>query len=109
MRWSASGRAWGFIDEALASGARHIVLTVNQFFTAARVVAQTDLLTVMPRHFRARQPHGRGAALRELPLDVMAVHVDALWHKRGPNRRPTTGWCRPGPAAQQALALQHPL
>jgi hypothetical protein len=24
---------------------------VNQYFTAARVVAQTDLVTVMPRHF----------------------------------------------------------
>ncbi|RYF30776.1 MAG: LysR family transcriptional regulator, partial [Comamonadaceae bacterium] len=50
---SFSGRPWGFIDEALASldRKRRIVLTVNQFFTAGRVVVGSDLLTVLPRHF----------------------------------------------------------
>jgi hypothetical protein len=50
---SFSGRAFGFIDEALAAlgHQRRIVLTVNQFFTASEVVAHSDLLTVLPRHF----------------------------------------------------------
>jgi DNA-binding transcriptional LysR family regulator len=50
---SFSGRPFGFVDEALASlgQTRRIVLTVNQFFTAGRVVARSDLLTVLPRHF----------------------------------------------------------
>ena len=50
---SFSGRPYGFIDEALASleRQRRIVLTVNQFFTAGRVVANSNLLTVLPRHF----------------------------------------------------------
>ena len=47
------GPALGFIDESLASlgRKRKVVLTVNQFFTAGRVVANSDLLTVLPRHF----------------------------------------------------------
>ena len=45
---SFSGRPFGFVDEALASlgRERRIVLTVNQFATAGRVVAQSNLLTV---------------------------------------------------------------
>ncbi|WP_313569588.1 LysR family transcriptional regulator [Comamonas terrigena] len=109
---SFSGRAWGFIDEALASlgKKRHIALTVNQYGTAARVVAQTDLVTVMPRHFVPISHMAEELHIAKLPLDVMAVHVDALWHKRGPNR-PAYDWMVQalGRAAQQALALQHPL
>lgn len=81
---SFSGEPHGFVDEALrARGrARHIVLTVNQFFTAARVVAESDLLTVLPRHFLAVTDDPQGLVARPLPLDVPPVHVDALWHGR---------------------------
>ena len=81
---SFSGRPFGFVDEALAavSRQRRVVLTVNQFFTAGLVVANSDLLTVLPRHFIG----GTGVADRlvwhPLPLDVPAVHVDALWHRQ---------------------------
>jgi DNA-binding transcriptional LysR family regulator len=81
---SFSGRPFGFVDEALASLARkrRIVLTVNQFFTAGRVVANSDLLTVLPRHF-VRVADGAGdLVLRELPFAMPLVHVDALWHHR---------------------------
>jgi DNA-binding transcriptional LysR family regulator len=61
---------------------RHIVLTVNQFFTAGRVVAGSDLLTVLPRHFVSVTGIADQLVLRELPFAVPAVHVDALWHRR---------------------------
>ena len=81
---SFSGRPYGFIDEALAGlgRQRHIVLTVNQFFTAGRVVATSDLLTVLPRHFVSVTGIADQLVLRELPFKVPAVHVDALWHRR---------------------------
>lgn len=81
---SFSGRPYGFIDEALASlgRERHVVLTVNQFFTAGRVVAKSNLLTVLPRHFVSVTGIADELVLRELPFDVPAVHVDALWHRR---------------------------
>ena len=81
---SFSGRPYGFIDEALAAlgRQRRIVLTVNQFFTAGRVVASSDLLTVLPRHFVRVTGFADQLVRRELPFRVPAVHVDALWHRR---------------------------
>lgn len=81
---SFSGQAFGFVDEALAvhGKQRRIVLTVNQFFTAAQVVAHTDLLTVMPRHFVEVTGIANALGWRELPLEVPKVRVDALWHRR---------------------------
>ncbi|MDD0811144.1 LysR family transcriptional regulator [Curvibacter sp. RS43] len=81
---SFSGRPYGFIDEALTAVGRErrIVLTVNQFFTAGRVVASSNLLTVLPRHFVDVTGIADELVWRELPLEVPTVHVDALWHKR---------------------------
>src|SRR6476620_3316236 len=81
MLVSFSGRPYGFIDEALASlgRERQVVLTVNQFFTAGRVVANSNLLTVLPRHFvRVTGIEGQ-LALLDLPFDVPPVLVDSLW------------------------------
>ncbi len=84
MLVSFSGRPFGFIDEALASlgRERRVVLTVNQFFTAGRVVASSNLLTVLPRHFVRVTGIEDQLMLRELPFSVPVVHVDALWHHR---------------------------
>jgi len=81
---SFSGEPYGFIDEALQTRGRkrRIVLTVNQFFTAARVVAECDLLTVLPRHFLELIDPAQALVARPLPLEVPPVHINALWHKR---------------------------
>lgn len=86
MLVSFSGRSFGFIDEALASlgRTREVVLTVNQFFTAGRVVMNSDLLTILPRHFVPVTGMAGSLALRELPFSVPPVHVEALWRHRGP-------------------------
>ena len=92
---SFSGRPFGFVDEALASVSRQrrVVLTVNQFFTAGQVVATTDLLTVLPRHFLGATGIARSLVVRELPLPVPAVHVDALWHRQMAHQ-PAHQWLR---------------
>jgi DNA-binding transcriptional LysR family regulator len=84
MLVSFSGRHFGFVDEALASlgRKRRVVITVNQFFTAGRVVSQSDLLTVLPRYFVRVADAGHSLVVKDLPFDMPAVHVDALWHKR---------------------------
>jgi DNA-binding transcriptional LysR family regulator len=81
---SFSGRPYGFVDEALAAVGRQrrVVLTVNQFFTAGRVVATTELLTVLPRHFLGATGMLHDLAWQDLPLAVPPVHVDALWHRQ---------------------------
>jgi DNA-binding transcriptional LysR family regulator len=86
---SFSGRPYGFVDEALSAlgRRRRVVLTVNEFFTAAQVVAQTDLLTILPHHFIASTGISRQLAWRKLPLEMPVVHVDMLWHRRHQNRQ----------------------
>jgi DNA-binding transcriptional LysR family regulator len=81
---SFSGRAFGFIDESLVGlkRTRRVVLTVNQFFTAGKVVVQTDLLTVLPRHFVNVTGFAGQLVIRELPFKVPPIHIDALWHQR---------------------------
>ena len=81
---SFSGRATGFVDQALASlnRSRRVALTVNQFFTATRVILATDLLTVLPEGFLAITDHVKQLVTLPLPLAPGAVFVDALWHVR---------------------------
>lgn len=95
MLVSFSGRPYGFIDESLASlgRKRHVVLTVNQFFTAGRVVANSNLLTVLPRHFVRVTGIAEQLVLRPLPFDVAPVHVDAVWHRRS-QQRSAHAWLR---------------
>jgi DNA-binding transcriptional LysR family regulator len=81
---SFSGRPHGFVDHALASlkRSRHIALTVNQFFTAAHVVAACDHLTVLPARFLPLTGLQDRLVERELPVAPGTVYLDALWHVR---------------------------
>lgn len=92
---SFSGRAHGLIDEVLAQMGRErrILLTVNQFFTAGRVVATSDLITVLPRHLLASTGITGALITRELPFELPPVHVDMLWHERDA-RSPAHKWLR---------------
>jgi DNA-binding transcriptional LysR family regulator len=92
---SFSGRAQGPIDRALADigRQRRIVLTVNQFFTAGRVVTQSDLLAVLPLSFLAATGIANRLVTRELPFDPGAVHVEMVWHLRR-DADPALRWLR---------------
>ncbi len=92
---SFSGRPYGYVDEALSSMGRQrrIVLTVNQFFTAGRVVVNSDLLTVLPWHFVPTTGMSEQLVVRQLPLEVPPVHVEALWHE-SQDDNPAHQWLR---------------
>ena len=81
---SFSGRPHGFVDQALAAlgRQRRIALTVNQFATAGNVVAQSDLLTVLPRGFLPATGAQHGLVARPLPLVLAPIHVEMMWHLR---------------------------
>ena len=95
MLVSFSGKPFGFVDEALAllGRTRQIVLTVNQFFTAGRVVAHSDLLTVLPRHFLAATGMADDLLACELPFTAAPIRIDMLWHQRH-DRDPAHQWLR---------------
>ncbi|SNS13364.1 transcriptional regulator, LysR family [Noviherbaspirillum humi] len=92
---SFSGRAHGLVDEALAplNRERRILLTVNQFFTAGRVVSSSDLITTLPRHLMAATGMTEELVTKELPFKLPNVHVDMLWHERD-TRNPGHRWLR---------------
>jgi DNA-binding transcriptional LysR family regulator len=105
---SFSGRPFGFVDEALAllGRERRIVLTVNQFFTAGKVVAHSNLLTVLPRHFVNVTGFADQLVLRDMPYPVPTVQVDALWHHRV-HRLSAHEWLRETISAVAKKAFTH--
>ena len=92
---SFSGRAHGLVDEALAQigRERRILLTVNQFFTAGRVVATSDLIMVLPRHLITSTGIAGSLITKELPFAMPNMHIDMLWHERD-TRNPAHKWLR---------------
>ena len=92
---SPSGRARGLVDDALTSlgRERQVRLTVNQFFTAGKVVTNSDLIMVIPHHLIAATGMTESLVVKELPFPMPEVHVDMLWHERD-NRRPAHKWLR---------------
>ena len=79
-----AGRPYGLADQALAAlnRKRRIVLTVNQYFTAGRVVANSNLLTVLPAYFVGATGYREQVVTRPLPFQLAGLHVAMLWHQR---------------------------
>ena len=92
---SFSGRAHGLVDQALAriERKRRVLLTVNQYFTAGRVVANSDLLTVLPAVFVQATGFREKVVTRPLPFELPRLHVDMLWHQRS-DRSSSQQWLR---------------
>ncbi len=102
---SFSGRARGLVDDALISlnRERRILLTVNQFFTAGKVVAASDLLMVIPRHLIDATGMSAQLIQKALPFKLPDVHIDMLWHERDA-RSPGHRWLREQLRSSGALA-----
>jgi DNA-binding transcriptional LysR family regulator len=103
LQVSFSGRPHSFVDKALASLGRRrdVILTVNQYFTAGRVVARSDLMMVLPFHLIEATGMEEILVWKELPFSLPEMHVDMLWHERN-TRSPAHQWLR----EQIAAAVQ---
>lgn len=83
-RVNFAGRPNGFVDEALnrIGRTRRVVLTVNQFATATRVISQTDLISVVPRSFVAVSGVADDVVILRPPIELPRIEVGMLWHRR---------------------------
>ena len=92
---SFSGRPQGLVDQALGElgRERRILLTVNQYLTAGRVVATSDLLTVLPACFVVATGAGEPLVTRPLPFPLVGLLVSMLWHQRN-DRNSGHQWLR---------------
>lgn len=81
---SLSGRPQGPVDEALATmgRTRRVMLTVNQYHTAARVLARSDLIAVLPSSPMAASGAYEHLLQRALPFEVAPLTVEMLWLAR---------------------------
>jgi DNA-binding transcriptional LysR family regulator len=84
LRVSFAGRPRGFVDDALQrlGRERRVMITVNQFHSAACVVRQSDLLTVLPRSFVPATGFASELSCRALPFELPGIDVALLWHRR---------------------------
>ncbi len=84
LRVNFEDRPIGWVDEALSrlGRERRVMLTVNQFGTAASVVQGSDLLSVLPQSFLASSGHADELVARALPFELPAIEVGLLWHRR---------------------------
>jgi DNA-binding transcriptional LysR family regulator len=78
---SLTGDAHGFVDRVLARQgcSRRIALTVPNFMFALAVIAETDLISALPRRFVAMHAQRFGVVALEapLPLDRFRLHAIA--------------------------------
>jgi len=92
---SLSGRAQGLVEQALAplKRSRRVVATVNQYHTAGRVVAHSNLITVLPASLIDATGFRGQLVERPLPIAIGALHVEMLWHLRH-DASPAHRWLR---------------
>lgn len=83
-----SGQDLGVVDGwlSLQGRTRNVVMVVNRFADALRIVAETDLLTCVPSGF-FDQHHQRlvaqdRLAVRDLPFEAEKILYKLLWHER---------------------------
>ncbi|UVC14643.1 LysR family transcriptional regulator [Mesorhizobium onobrychidis] len=77
---SFTGDPHGFVDEVLATQgySRRIALTVPSFMFALAVLADTDLISALPKRFVARHAARFGVVSLEAPLPLTTFQLNAI-------------------------------
>jgi DNA-binding transcriptional LysR family regulator len=99
------GRLAGEEDAALAGigRRRNVVVTVPDFFSVARVAAQTDLLGLLPDKFALSVADALGLNIYSLPFETPFIPLHLCWHRRHDDD-PEHRWIR-----EHILELLEPL
>ena len=92
---SSTGRGQSHVDQALTAlgRQRRVLMSVNQFFTAGRVLTRSDLLSVLPLALLPATGHGNELVVRELPFELGAIQLSMVWHMRR-DAEPAHRWLR---------------
>jgi DNA-binding transcriptional LysR family regulator len=77
---SLTGDPYGFVDEVLAKEgqSRRIALTVPNFMFALAVIAETDLISALPRRFAAMYAARFGVVGMDAPLSLGNFRLNAV-------------------------------
>ena len=69
------------------------MLTINQFALAPRLLAETDLICVVPANAVRNSPHSHQLEAIEPPFPLIPRTVNLIWHERSDNL-PSHRWLR---------------
>jgi DNA-binding transcriptional LysR family regulator len=110
--FAPDGAVVGEEDAALTriGRARRVVLTVPDFLSVARIVAQTELIGLLPDRFALSIAREFGLSVYELPFDMPLIPLHLYWHRRHTND-PEHRWLRDRilEVIVPADALRHPV
>lgn len=92
---SSTGRGLSHVDQALTAlgRQRRVAMSVNQFFTAGRVLTRSDLLSVLPQVLLPATGHEHELVARELPFELGPIQLSMVWHMRR-DAEPAQRWLR---------------
>jgi DNA-binding transcriptional LysR family regulator len=81
---TAHGASAGNVDKALAARGlkRSIPVAVPVFASAFALLAENDLLAILPERFSRAQAGRFGLVLRKPPLEVPGYTLSIMWHQR---------------------------
>lgn len=96
--------ARGLVDTALAGYGmrRKLCVTTPHFYTAAQIVAKSDLIAVVPAGLARRFQKLLGLEVRKLPVRMPPLHLRLLWHQRT-TEDAGLNWIRNVIASERAL------
>lgn len=79
-----TGESTGLIDPLLQERGlkRRIALTVNQFAVAPRIIAQSDLIAVLPSRIVQLSEWVDQLHLVPLPVELAPTTLQMMWHER---------------------------
>jgi DNA-binding transcriptional LysR family regulator len=82
VRTSGTGHA--IVDKTLAREGveRHIALYLPSFLGVARIVAQTELLAIVPYRYGAAMAGSENVRMLPVPVDLPSFQVKQHWHER---------------------------
>ena len=93
---SQTGPAFNsIVEEALAAQGlkRRIQLYLPNYYVAAQIVAESDLVATMPERLARRVAQALPLALFEPPIELPLVSFSQMWHERSQND-PSHQWLR---------------
>ena len=81
---TAHGASAGLVDRALAAGGlkRRTPVSVPVFASAFALLAENDLVAILPEGISRAQAGRFGLVLRKLPLAVPGYTLAIVWHQR---------------------------
>ncbi|CAM5476267.1 LysR family transcriptional regulator [Eoetvoesiella caeni] len=72
---------------------RNIVLRTSHYLSVSSIVAESDLITVVPRWLVERSTHGMNNRMVSLPFDFPEYGLEYFWHRKF-DANPRSVWLR---------------